>query len=252
MSTLHLVTFANGEPFATTQKTLEKTINNNTCMQVELHSFNLEKIQTKEYFQYIKNNPLFVGEGKRDGYWNAWKAFVVNEVYSNMREQDILYYVDSSRYYLNGFSCSIDKTVNYCINIGSVFGSIGNDVRNNSFGCCDNLDVWFDVWPQASPNILRERHVLNSWFFLTKNSYTTNFLEEWCFFSGKKMQNIPLPAWHHTGDQSIFNILAYKHNCKVFYDLLIDHNSNKNYNLVNENTNNNRYTFVNLNDLISK
>lgn len=59
----------------------------------------------------------------------------------------------------------------------------------------------------------------------------------------------PLITYHHPGDQSIFNILVYKYNFKVFYNELIGHNENKDRNVVLKTINNNinyEQYFINL------
>ena len=42
----------------------------------------------------------------------------------------------------------------------------------------------------------------------------------------------PLVTYHHTVDQSIFNILVIKHNLPIFYHKDLGHNTNKNKNEV--------------------
>jgi hypothetical protein len=59
----------------------------------------------------------------------------------------------------------------------------------------------------------------------------------------------PLVSYHHTADQSIFNILVYKYKFKVFYNENIRHNQNKDRNVVlkiiNNNSNHEQY-FTNI------
>ena len=55
----------------------------------------------------------------------------------------------------------------------------------------------------------------------------------------------PLVTYHHTADQSIFNILVIKHKLLIFYDKNVSHSTNKNKNIVlniiNNSTNINEY-----------
>jgi hypothetical protein len=76
------------------------------------------------------------GLGRRDGYYNCWKAFIVNEVYNNMNNGDILYYVDSSQHFRTGFTENIDKLCDIVLKHGIIAGSVGKDTKNNSYKCC--------------------------------------------------------------------------------------------------------------------
>jgi hypothetical protein len=75
---------------------------------------------------------------------------------------------------------------------------------------------------------------LNSWFLFKKCNSNQSFINDWEFFVCYKDKDIiyPLITYHHTADQSIFNVLVAKHKLPVFYHKDIGHNSNKNKNLV--------------------
>ena len=92
---------------------------------------------------------------------------------------------------------------------------------------------------------------MNSWFILTKNDINTQFINDWTYWSTYKDNELPnsLVAYHHTADQSIFNILVHKYKLKVFYCPEINHDQNKNKNLVLNiinNSNNIDQYFINL------
>lgn len=128
------------------------------------------------------------------------------------------------------------------LNEGIIAGSVGYDIKNNSFGCCDNLDVWNKILQNNdNTKLLNNMHVLNSWFILVKNNINSKFIDDWEYWSvyqdGKFER--PLVTYHHTADQSIFNILVYKYNFKVFYNKNIGHNTNKDRNIVLNIINNN-------------
>jgi hypothetical protein len=50
----------------------------------------------KDWFHYIKDFPLIEYDWNRDGYYNAWKIFLVKEIYDSIDKDDILYYVDNT------------------------------------------------------------------------------------------------------------------------------------------------------------
>ena len=107
---IHLVVYSNNEPFDTTKKYTIETIHNYTQKQVIVHDYNLEKIKQYEWFNLLKDLPSINNNGgRRDGYYNAWKAFIVKDVYDKMEDGDILYYVDSSQWFRTGFTENIDK-----------------------------------------------------------------------------------------------------------------------------------------------
>jgi hypothetical protein len=232
---IHLVIYSNNEPFDTTKRLTIESIHKYTQKQVFIHDYNLEKIKEKEWFKYIKDLPSIHRSGRRDGYYNSWKAFITKDVYDSMKDGDILYYVDSSQYFRTGFTENIDTLCDIANEKLCVAGSVGDTVKNNSFGCCDNLMIWNIIIPGKENNEhISKLHVLNSWFLFKKCDSNNAFINDWVYFSHYSDQNAiyPLVTYHHTGDQSIFNILVVKHKLPVFYDKNIGHDNNKNKNLV--------------------
>jgi len=232
---IHLVLYSHNEPFDTTKRLTIESVHNYTTRPVIIHDYNLEKIKQRDWFEHIKDLPSFHKRGRRDGYYCAYKAFCPYEVYNLMGDNDILYYVDSSQYYKTGFTENIDKLCDIVNEKGFIAGSVGDDVRNNSFQCCDNIKVWNKIIPDNDNTIyLNDRHILASWFILRKTDINTAFMNEWikwCVYKDDELID-PLITYHHPGDQSIFNILVRKYNFKVFYSKNIRHDQNKNKNEV--------------------
>lgn len=238
---VHLVLYSNNEPYDTTKRLTIESIYKYTKKSVIIHDYNLDKIKQKVWFKYIKNLPSINAGGRRDGFYNSWKAFITNDVYDEMKEGDILYYVDSSQYFRVGFEENIDKLCNIANQILCVAGSIGNDVRNNSYNCCDNIMIWNKIIPDKdNTEHLIKPHVLNSWFLFKKCDSNNSFINNWVDFSYYTDQDAiyPLVTYHHTADQSIFNILVVKYNLPVFYHTNIGHDLNKNKNVVLNTINN--------------
>ena len=232
---IHLVLYSNNEPFDTTKKLTIESINKFTQKNVIIHNYNLEKIKKNEWFKNIKDLPLINRNGSRDGYYNSWKAFIVKDVYDNMKDNDILYYVDSSQYFQIGFTENIDKLCDIVNEQNCIAGSVGNDIKNNNINACDDIIVWNKIIPDKDNNkYLDALHVLNSWFLFKKCKSNNDFINDWVYFSCYTDEDIkyPLITYHHTADQSIFNILVFKYNFQVFYHKQISHNDNKNKNLV--------------------
>lgn len=238
---VHLVLYSNNEPYNTTKQLLINSIKNFTKYNVVIHNYDLEKIKKCDWFKNISNLPLIdikysSTEGRRDGYYNAWKPFIVKDVYDIMREDDVLYYVDCSRHYITGFTENIDTLVEITKQCYGIAGSIGNDILNNAFGYADNIKIWDTIIKYRDTNsvFLDKMHVLNSWFMFNKSDYSRDFINEWVYWTVYTGENIqyPMLTYHHTADQSIFNILVYKYNYVVFYDKNTKHNENKDRNRV--------------------
>ena len=68
----------------------------------------MDDIRKRDWFQQIADLPKINNPGRRDGYYNAYKVFCTNEVYASMKEDDILYYVDCSQYFREGFTERFD------------------------------------------------------------------------------------------------------------------------------------------------
>jgi hypothetical protein len=230
---IHLVIYSNNEPYNTSKKLTIESLKHNP--NIIIHNYDLNKIKNKEWFYNIENLINYNKDGKRDGYYNAWKPFIVKEVYDEMNNDDILYYVDSSQYFIEGFTESIDKIIKIVDKKGIIAGSIGNDINNLDNNTCNNIDIWNLIIPNKNNyDLLYKKHVLNSWFIIKKNNINKQFINEWVYYTTYK-SNIftdPLITYHHTVDQSIFNILVNKYDLPVFYNENITHNENKDKNLV--------------------
>lgn len=165
---VHLVLYSNNEPYNTSKENIIRTVYNYTNLNVIIHNYNLEKIMKCDWFSQIKDLPSIDRNGRREGYYNSWKSFIIRDVYEQMNTTDILYYVDSSRFFTDGFTENIDKLCEIAYKKGMIAGSVGDNCRNNTYGVCDNLSVWNKIIPNVDSNILNKRHVLNSWFLLKK------------------------------------------------------------------------------------
>jgi len=233
--TLHLVLYSDGEPYDTTKKLIIESLPAFTTQPYVIHEYNLEKIKQCEWFSKIKDLPSIYHDGRRDGYYCVYKAFCSWEVYQKMDCDDILYYVDSSRYYKDGFTESIDTLSKIVREKGFIAGSVGDDYTNITGECCHKLFVWNTILPQNdNVRLLQKRHILASWYILTKNSINTQFMDDWIYWCMYTNHEIPCPliTYHNPGDQSIFNILVHKYDFFVFYDSRISHNENKDKNRV--------------------
>jgi len=245
---VHLVVYSNGEPYNSTKEKTIRSAQKYCSKNIIIHEYNLDIIKNKSWFKEIEQLPKYNKIGRRDGYYNCWKAYIIKEVLDKIEDGDILYYVDSSRYYLEGFTEKFDLLCNITKNLGIIAGSVGLDMLNIHY--CNNLKVWNKVYSNNKINnfiYLFKKHVLNSWFILEKNELNKKFIDEWVYWSCYKDNELkdPLVTYQDSVDQSVFNILTYKYNFYIFYDIFTLHNNNKNKNLVNKiiNNSNNPYKY---------
>ena len=236
---IHLILYSNNEPYETTKRLTVESINSCTrTKHVIVHEYNLEKIKQLEWFQHIKDLPSIDRPGRRDGYYNSWKPFIIKDIYDKvMKDGDILYYVDSSGYFIfqRGFTEIIDRLCDIVNDKLCIAGSVADNSYNNTDECCNNIKIWNKIMPDKdNTEHLNKRHVLNSWFLFKKCESNNAFINDWAYFTTYKDNDLeyPLVTYHHTVDQSIFNILVIKYRLPVFYSKDIDHCTNKNKNVV--------------------
>jgi len=152
----------------------------------------------------------------------------------------VLFYLDCSQYYKDGFKESIDRICSIALEKGIIAGSIGNTMKHGEFSLCNKINIWKKVYAECDTNILEKPHILNSWFLLSKNNTNTQFMKDWIKWSMYTDEEFkdPLITEHLTVDQSIFNILVYKYKLPVYINTRNRHIDNKNYNRVLELINN--------------
>jgi hypothetical protein len=243
MNNIHYITYADGNsritglPYSDTQNLLVNSISSQTKRPVKNYILNLEEIKKSSWWDSIKNYPTEYPEPwGRDGLYCAYKVFPALELIETINDGDFVYYTDSSAYFREPFTQNIDRLFDYVETNGHVCGSVGNDFKHNSFGCCDNIGVWHTIWPEAPYHIVNKPHILASWYVFQKNKNSIEFIKEWAKYFTFKLNNKPLCTYHHTVDQSVFNILCYKYNMKVFFNNT-NHDFNKNANNVHRQLN---------------
>jgi hypothetical protein len=246
MSKIHHITFATGVsrvtglPYSDTQSMLVDSIQLHTNREVVHHTFDLEKLKQQNWYHKVADYPTkFPDPWGRDGLYCAYKVFPALELMETIDDGDFIYYTDSSAYYREPFEQNIDRLFDYVEYNGHACGSAGNDFKHSSFGCCDNKIVWDRMWPELQDGyrqMMFRPHILASWYCFQKNPQSVNFIKEWAHYFIDEIGGKPLCTYHHTVDQSIFNILVYKYGMKVFFNNT-NHDHNKNHNNVHRQLN---------------
>lgn len=216
---VHLVLYATGEPYETTKKlTIE------SCPKhFAIHEYNLEKIKKSSWFHKIEDLPNEPHkEGRRDGYYCAYKAHIIKEVYDEyLEEGDKLLYVDCSQHYRKGFTESLDELLKYDM----ICGSASTDFKNFSHLICQNVDLWNKIYPGQYR--LFDVGINASFLFFTKNSLSTRIIHEYAEYNVN-----PWVKMHISGDQAILTVIVYKYNLPVFFHPNVKHFESRDKNLI--------------------
>ena len=124
---------------------------------------------------------------------------------------------------------------------GHVAGGIGTNIWNGlsepdgTRGVCNIIEVWNAILPQGNNHVYMDLyHVCASWFVFKKTELISSFMKDWVYYCMLTTNELPYPliTYHHTVDQSIFNILVVKYNMIVFFDEDLNHREVKNRNRV--------------------
>jgi hypothetical protein len=246
MGKIHHITYATGIsrvtqlPYSDTQKMLTESIQSQTHREVVSHAYDLESFKKGPWWDKVKEYPAkYPDVWERDGLYCAYKVFPALELMETIPDGDFIYYTDSSAYFREPFMQNIDRLFDYVEHNGHACGSAGTDTKHCSFGCLDNPKVWGAIWPESLNNfrwMLERPHVLASWYVFQKNDFNLKFLREWAYWFTYEVDDKALSTYHHTVDQSIFNVLVYKYGMKVFFNNTI-HDHNKNHNNVHRQLN---------------
>jgi len=241
---LHLILYAEGAVFEDTKQLLINSIKLNTKYEVKIHEFSHKKLIEKyEIYNYItkllksvkdiENIPKRNIHGYRDGCYNYFKPFIINLVLNEINYGDIIYYCDCSQYFITGFTENIDNLVDMCISKDAIAGCVGINLINDTYGICDSIKIITKIYNilkiklenEDLMRFLNKTHINNSILLFKKTDLNIKFTQQWLFlctypFNPKKRKiynekdpryalKYPIITYHHTVDQSIFNILVH-------------------------------------------
>ena len=225
---IHIVLFANGKPYTIVQKNIIDSIYKMKNKRIGIHEFDLEKIKKYSWFKYLEDFPKVKKEnGKRDGYFNCYFPFIIQEVYNNVAKDSLIYLVASSRHYHEGFTEHIYKLCNLANKYNFIAGHIDNQLYNDdkNLQLLNNLKLWKIIINNETEDNLNKYikgpMVCNSFYILKKTECNDNFIKEWPYYTAIFRNDYftdPIGSYHHCAEQNIFGILAYKYNKSVFYD----------------------------------
>jgi len=209
---IYLVTFAEGDIFEKSQKKLDSTLN---IANIDFHiKWNLDKIKETSFYQ--KNKKLLDIE-LGYGYW-AWKPYIILKQLKKINENDVLIYMDASRYETDGFKNSCLEVVDF-INKNNIELLPGFETNYKNYQMIKKSCLkFFDLDNEKFKN---KNNVFTSPMFLKKNDFTLKFINEWlenCLIeenvSYQDLSNIGGKV--HIYDQAVLNCLLNKYQVKSF------------------------------------
>lgn len=222
---IYLVTFAQGEVFENSQKNLDKTLE---IANIDIHiKWGYDKIKETSFYQ---NNKKLLDIELGYGYW-SWKPYIILEQLTKINEDDMLIYMDASRYETDGFKNSCLGVIDFMkknnIDLLPGFETNYKNYQMIKNSCLD----FFNLNNEEFKNI---NNIFTSPMFLKKTDFNINFLNEWmvnCLIeenvSYQDLSNIGGKV--HIYDQAVLNCLLYKYNIKYFRSDTFDENEFRKY-----------------------
>lgn len=207
MYKIHLITFANKEPFVTGQKKLDSTYKNGG---ITTHTmWDQYKIYNTEFYNQNSN---IMEKYKSIGFGLfIWKPYIILEKLNEIDFGEFIYYQDSSRYDFAGIEQNIQPVCEY-MNLNSIELLPGFLVNS-----CNKLLIKPEcvryMGYENNQDFLNSFHYQTSPMILKKTTKTLEFIGEWlkyCKIPECIIKNVP----YHQCDQSILNILLDKYNYK--------------------------------------
>jgi hypothetical protein len=186
--------------------------------EFEIILFNKEDMDKN--FTDRNSNILTLSRG--GGYW-LWKPYIIHKTLINLKEEDILLYVDSKYFFMEPFMEWIEsllKSQDCC-----VFRNKPNEPTNMIKHWC-KMDV---IHKYNGLKLVFEENKLDAWagfILLRKTPFTISFIQEWlemCTY--ENITDIPsiipndVHFIDHRHDQSLLSILLHKYNIEMpFFD----------------------------------
>jgi len=211
MGSVHLVSFASNH-FSEQQKEMEMSARRYGILDFISYT---EKDLTDSDF-YKENIDVFA-QRRGFGYW-LWKPYFILKAMENIKDNDILFYVDSGSKFVNPPATLISLA------------------KNNASGI-----VAFDCWPLTNhqwtiretfvnlncdtPDFWYAKHVIATVMLFRKTPLVILFLKEWLAACLEKTSliadvtnnNKNIEGFvQHREDQAIFSVLIKKHNIETY------------------------------------
>ena len=226
-SNWHLVTYAEQQIYADTQKKFDLTFERSGCSTHE--KWSMSRLRQTIWFK--KHSALWEEYSKLprgDNLLWAWKPFIILEKLTNVPENDWVFYTDSSKYYTDGFADDFEQVrvklermarENHgctCIPAVRLRQSLEWEFAQkcslkNGATLCEALR---HVAPTVSCLTLRNHPMVQASWSLWRNDFQTrNFVGEWSQLMMTPSFTRGLPF----DDQSALGLLLHSRNMKTLW-----------------------------------
>lgn len=207
MYNIHLITFANKEPFISGQKKLDETYKKGG---ITTHTmWNQYMIYKTNFYELNKN---IFDKYKSIGFGLfIWKPYIILEKLNEIDFGEFIYYQDSSRYDFTGLEYNIQPVCEF-MNLNSI-ELLPGFLINSSNKLLIKPECLKNMGYENNQNFLDRYHYQTSPLILKKTAKTLEFVNEWlryCKIPECIIKTVP----YHQCDQSILNILLDKYNFK--------------------------------------
>jgi hypothetical protein len=189
----------------------EFTSADSTPLFSEFRKYTLDNLKSDQTFW--RQHGAFIEQNTRGvGYW-FWKPYLVLQNLDEMEDGDTLIYADAGCYLQTTGTPRVEELIAISRSHPTGIVAFNSEQPNQAF---NKADV-FALHPEAA----EKTQIVATAFFVTKNSQSQNFFEE--FYQKAQEDNYHLitdapsrisnhPTFQtHRHDQSIFTMLAYKH-----------------------------------------
>lgn len=219
---IHLVTFANKEPFIRSQQILNSTYER--CNITTHTMWNQYMIYETDFYH---KNANIIEKYKTIGFGLfIWKPYIISKKLEEIEEGEYIYYQDSSRYDFTGLTENLQIICDY-MNKNNIELIPGFE-KNSQNKYLIKQECLKYMGYDNNCIFLEKNHCHTSPLLFKKTPRTVQFINEWleyCQIPECIIKNIKF----HQCDQAIFNILLDKYDYKSLL-YTFDKNESKLYN----------------------
>lgn len=201
---IHMITFANKEPFMSSQQILNSTYKN--CGISSHTMWNAQQIYSTKFYE---KNANIIEKYRTIGFGlYIWKPYIIYEKLKTIEFDEFIYYQDSSRYDSTGLTDNIIPVCEY-MNSKNIELLPGFKVNKMNKYLIKNECLKYLKY-DSNEKFLSSDHYHTSPMIFKKTPNTMKFIHEWlelCQIPECIVKNTPF----HQCDQAILNILLDKY-----------------------------------------
>lgn len=207
MYKIHLITFANKDPFTKSQNILDSTYKNSRITSHTMwNQYGIYKSKLYEKNMHIFERYRSIGFGLF-----IWKPYIILEKLNEIEDGEFIYYQDSSQYDFSGLNFDFTKICEY-MNKNNIDLLPGFQINtSNKFLIKEECLRYLNY--DKNEEFLNKNHYHTSPLLFKKTPKTAKFIKEW-----EELCQVPQciikNTRFHQCDQAILNILLDKYNYK--------------------------------------